>query len=810
MSPSRRRKTSERTSKPSRRQLADDLSELEPATGDELPLLEPAEELEELEPESPIKIEVGAAEDLGFETEVVLDVPEMDKKAVADALAAPLRWAADKNAAALRYRTVLVRFAGETLISTAAKDAVAEVMRGTKAVKVVVRRGYGDELVHEGALPKVAVKTRVAGDAVHVDIDSGTLDSNDLAAALQRELPKLTQAAKGKTYALTFHGSGPEAEVRSLLRAELLAAGATRARVDDAILFDRELESRVTFASSAGSAAIGVTPADDEDTTIAALDLVLMRNAAQLGGRKVFVEFHGRRAQERELARLVEISRSAQPARVQIAAASGEPDQIWPPLLELAEVGDLVVLHVRDGGRGRGGLVASFQREARALAAHLHGKSVTVDWPAGFDLDDALVKACVVDAVGAAGPRAVACTLAGEDREPFLPPPVTVAPGGSGGWVARLDTDAGKPQELVRAIERRLQASAAELRGQALRFEVKGSATTSRGMLRALSAASDRAGVARLEVEDRGVVDVVSPPLVAVTRSGAGAVRLAADPAGRNEAQVELALQRELEGVPAGDKVSWTVAASPLADALVAAAVARGVGCVVLEGDPPVQVHPPLLTVEADADGVTLRASPPSDDGAAAAQLAHELPAILQAQGDLGARTVRIVWPGAKLPATGVFAELVRRLVAAAPSRIMFDDGRGRRKQLHPEVVPDYVTLLGRKDDPAAPLVMLGIDAGRGDEHTARVLAKLATHAALLDGRRVLLVLRADDRDVAVNDKDPLVAAVRAVVDPVAAATLAYRGVDAQRRPFFVVVHSRIDKVAVGTRFSDPRVRRAK
>ena len=121
-------------------------------------------------------------------------------------------------------------------------------------------------------------------------------------------------------------------------------------------------------------------------------------------------------------------------------------------------------------------------------------------------------------------------------------------------------------------------------------------------------------------------------------------------------------------------------------------------------------------------------------------------------------------------------------------------------------MVPDYVTLLGRKDDPAAPLLLLGIDAGAGDEHVARVLAKLETIVGQVDGRRVLLVLRRDDADLVANVADPLIVAVRAVIDPRAAATLLFRGRDPQlQRPCFVAVHSRVPGMSVGTRFADPR-----
>jgi len=802
MTASRRRKTPDRSSKLGRRQLADDLGD---DGGEELPVLEP--ELAEEPVASPIAVAVNPATEADFDTEVVLDVPEMDKKAVADAVVAPLRRAADAAAPALRHRRVLVRFSGETLISSAAKDVVGQIMATTRALKVVLRRGYGDELLHEGKLPQVTIESRVDGDAVLFTIDCGDLDADDLAAALQLDVQKLTAPAKGKTLAFTFKGAAPSAEARSLLRAELLAAGAVRARVGEQVLFDRELEARVKLASSSGSAAVQVTPADDEDTTLAALDLVLAPNAAQLTGRKVFVEFLGRRARGRELARLVEICRSAQPARAEIAAESGEPDQMWPPLLEVAASGDGVELTVVDAGRSKGGLAASFAREVGTLRSRLLGKDVTVAWPAGFDLD-AKLEAGIVEALGAARPRTVACTFGSGEREPFLPPPLTRLPDAAGGRRLRLHTDAGKPPELARAIERRLRVDAPELRGQVVRVELSGAGTTSRGMLRALAAGGERAGIAVLEVEDRGVVDRLLPPMLAITRSPAG-VRVAADPEGRTPAQVELALARELDGAEFGSEALWTIARSPLERELVAAAVALGAGRVVLEGDPPLPVHPPLLNVARAGDRTTVRAAPGDGDEGAMLQLEYELPRVLAEHADWSDVTVLVVWPGARLPLAGAAATLVERLVQRSPRAVLLDAGRGRARQVFPPVVPDYVTVLGRRDDPAASMIMLGIDRGEGEDHASRVQAKLEALAGSIDGRRVLLVARDEgELEVAVADRDPLLATVRTFVDARAAATLAFRGLDARRRPYFEVVHSRVDDLKVGSRFADPRAGR--
>lgn len=806
MSPSRRRKTSARSSKSSRRALADDL-ELEPAEGaEELPLLEPAEdELVELDSESGIAITCEPTGEEGLDVAMVVDLPEMEKKAVVGALGEPLRRAADQHARMLRHRRIVVRFEGNTLIGSDAKAAVAEIMAAARPAKVVVRRGYGDEVVHESTPPSVTLRSREEAGAVVVDVDSGGLEPEDLVVALEAQMPGLTAGAAGKSFVFAFRGATPDAEGRGWLRSSLVAAGAARARLGEDVLLDRELEARVQLASSEGSAAIQVTPADEEDATLLAMDLVLAPAAAQLRGRKVFVEFLGRAPRARELERLVVLSRQAQPARVQVAAPAGVADQIWPPLLEVEEGAGGVVVRVRDGGRDRAAIIASFAREAAMHKSRLTGRPVTVDWPAGFALDEALEKTCLEATLGACRPTSVACTFGGENREPFLPRPVAVSSAKEAATL-RVDTDTGKPAELMRALDRSLGRTAAELAGKSVRVEIHGAGTTSRGMLRKIEEAGRRAGVRRLEIEEGGVVDVVLPPLLHVDKDG-GAVRVEVTPSDRTPAQVDLALQRELEAAEIAQGASWTLQASGQDDALVRAALARGASRVVLEGASPLQVHPPLLGAERTGDALVLRAAPSGDEASVTAQIEHELPRLLTAQGDLSPVAVTVVWPGAKDASAGPLAALVERLVAASPRVVLLDQGRGRARQLHPEVVPDYVTLLGRKDDPAAPLAMLGIDQGRGDAHLERVQAKLAMFAPLLEGRRVLLVLRDDGRDRPFAGDDPLLTAVRAFVDSRSAATLVFRGVDANRRPYFEAVHSTTEQVKVGTRFADPRPR---
>ena len=51
------------------------------------------------------------------------------------------------------------------------------------------------------------------------------------------------------------------------------------------------------------------------------------------------------------------------------------------------------------------------------------------------------------------GPSSLACTIHGDAREPFLPSPVRFDAAGEVKVIA-IETDAGKPKELQRAIDR--------------------------------------------------------------------------------------------------------------------------------------------------------------------------------------------------------------------------------------------------------------------------------------------------------------------------------------------------------------------
>ena len=135
--------------------VADELPTLE-AVADDLPILEAA--VEEPAAAGPVQVAALAGE-AGFDVVLQVDVADMDKKAVADAVKGPFAAACQRAAATLRHRKVLVRFGGEALIGSAVKELVAATLAPHKPLLAVVQRGMGDETVAQGKLPEVACAT---------------------------------------------------------------------------------------------------------------------------------------------------------------------------------------------------------------------------------------------------------------------------------------------------------------------------------------------------------------------------------------------------------------------------------------------------------------------------------------------------------------------------------------------------------------------------------------------------------------------------------------------------------------------------
>ncbi len=809
-----------------------------PEDTEDLPLLEAiADELEQVVIGDQAQATCASATEPGFDAAIAVAVPAMDKAVMAEAVAAAVRRVAEASASLVRNHRVVVVFTGDTIIGTGVKTVVGEVLQQAKARKIVIRRGYGDELLHDGPPPRVQVAKQLVDDTVRVEVATGELEAADLPAAMQQELVALVSGARGQKFAFAFTGAArPDAAMRELLTRTLGDAGAVRAAIGERVLFDRELEARVRIQPRGDDVAIDVIPADAELETQEALSMVVPPAAERLAGKVVNLQFQ-RAPRPQELAHAIALCQQAGPRRLEVAAG-GRVDVVLPRLVEVDSKGDEARVRLAIGGRDRAGVAVAFARECAGLRDSLKGRQLAVEVPDDPVADAALVDELLRNAVALLQPKALLRVVGGE-FEPVWPSPFTL---GSDGAVrtVRIDTDAGKPAQLLAAIERRMPAALVGFRGAAARLQFIGQAAPSRSLTRTLVSLLETAGVQRLEVDDHGAIDLILPPLLRIGGTAPGEVRVAANAAGRDPAQVEAALQRELTGI-AWQDATVTLVDSPLTERLVAVAIARGAAGVLLDGREPVQLHPRLLAQQRTGERIELRAAPGADVTMVARQVARELPSLLAAAGDLAGCTIAVSWPGAGVPATGPAATLLAEVIARGPAKLLLNashgwashgwaghgragDGRagdGRAgegwagegwagdgwRQVFPEVVLDYVVVLGRKDDGAAPLLMLGIDDGDAPEHQQRVLARLQSLADQMVGRRVLLVGRTTTGERALGDDEPVLAAVRAVVDPVAAATLAYRGHDRRGRPYFQVVHCGGGELAIGTAFADPRGR---
>ena len=105
-------------------------------------------------------------------------------------------------------------------------------------------------------------------------------------------------------------------------------------------------------------------------------------------------------------------------------------------------------------------------------------------------------------------------------------------------------------------------------------------------------------------------------------------------------------------------------------------------------------------------------------------------------------------------------------------------------------------------------MVLLGVADGDDAGHLQAVSAELQAHLPRLRGRAVLLIPQAGGADVPVRKPTPLVQLLGQVVPTGAAATLVFRGPDAQGRPHFQVLHSTLRALPVGAVFGDPRAAR--
>jgi len=835
--------------------IEDDLPVLEAADDlEELPLLEPMDDAAapaNAEPVGPVRVTLEAASEPGIDQVLAVEVAAMDKKDVPAAVQGPLAAAVAKHAPALRFRRVLVRFLGEAMIGSAMKEQVATQLRDAKPHRVVLRRGFGDETVLELPVPTLPMDLQADGETTKVSLITTGLEPADLAALLPARLQELAATAKGRRFTLLCQGGAKlDAALRDLAATTLAAAGANRVAAGERVLFDRELRDRVQWQERGGELVVTIDPASDELVTQEALQQRLPELAASIAGRIVRLEAKAPLgAAERQLC--LQLLTPAAPQHLSLQHGTAAPEVLWPPVLQ-CERGAEVRLLVQPHGRERAAVLAAIAAELPAHSAMLAGATVVVDWPAGFALD------AEVDALLAkvfAGAARGACTVAGDLREPFHPLPLR-ASGDATQRRIELDTDAGKPPELVRAVERRLPAIAATLRGSAVRLVLQGAAAPSRTLLRTLVAAIETAGCTRLEVEARGAdgkpsLDVLLPPLLTISQDQSG-VRLAAVAGGRDAAQIGLALARELDAAALAKGCHCTVSTSSATAALVAALVARGAGKVLVDGPSLLQVHPPLFAA-AERKGAqwSVRATPGAEEAMLTRQLEAELPALLAKAGRLQGAEAVVVWPGAGDPPAGAVADLVAKLVAQGVASVELDAGDGRPFQVHPPVpelelveeveaapaatvaaaapvaaapvaaaasaaaVPvgdALLRVLLRRDESVPALLVLGVEAGADAggvdaNHAAAAMAQLQQHLPRFRGRAVLLVLQHQGQDVPLRRAQPFATQLAQAVATTAAATLVFRGPDAAGRSHFQVLQSTLRALPVGAAFGDPRAK---
>lgn len=811
-----------------------ELPELEPI--DELPELEPIDELPELEAieedDGPVQGSCSESEDAGFDTAVTLDVPDMPKKEVLEAVDAPLARIAGAFGHMLRHKVVLVRFTGDGLVGSAVKGVVAERLGPAKPLKVVVKRGFGDEVVHEGALPTVEVAVADAGDGTEVTVDVGSCEQVDLPTAMAPHVVALVERAAGGRFVFQFRGGAkPDSATREALATALRDAGARRVAVGARVLFDLDVEEQVKCSVSGAEASIAVGLDVDDEDAVDALSLVLPRHREHLDGKRVRLELARASAVVQRFC--VDFARDAGATLVTVGPR-GAAEVVWPPLVSMRG-GKELELRLTPNGRERPAVLAALVAECAAHHDDTAGKDVVVDWPEGFELDAEAI-AALEEARKAMAPHRLSCTVHGDAREPFVPTPVRFENDGDVEVVV-VETEAGKPKELQRAIHRRLPNHLDNLAGRAVRVEAHGDAPLSRTLRDHLCGAVAEVGPTRLELAEGGDVDVMLPPMIELAEDGDRLI-VRCELAGRDEAQQQRAVRRELEGVEVALK-AVLVEASPAAALVADYALEQGASRVVLGGPEPMQVHPPLIE-RAEKKGKQARLTvEPSGDAAMDARMVDaELPSRLEEIGSLVGATVTVSWPGVEADAVAV-AKTVEALRAKNAAKVLLDSGEDEPAQLYPEAAPEVeapapaaeaapgseqpasadadvrtaappasdglLTLIQRIDDQTPPVAVVGVADGEGEDHLAAVNGALERSSPHFVGRAVLLVPQRAGVDAPVRRPTPLAQLLSRAVPQAAAATLLFRGPDAQGRAHFEVVDSSVPHLPTGATFADPR-----
>ncbi len=787
-------------------EIQSDLPELEPL--DELPELEPVEELPELEELEedigPVKGECVDTDEDGFETVITLTVPDMPKKEVPDAVEGPLQRIAGSFRSKLRHRKVLVRFAGDGLIGSAVKDLVEERLEPVKPLMVVVRRGFGDECVHQGELPIVKLESTSVDRTVRVKVATGECEQEDLMVALQPHIDGLVESVPARRVTFLFTGNAkPDAAIREMLSTKMREAGARSTTVGARLLFDLDLAERVRVTTARDKVSVDISLEGDDAECIDGISFVLADHKKDFDGKSARLHVRSGAAAVQDFC--VDFARGAGASLVELGG-EGDAEIVWPPMLSV-RAGQEMEFRMTPNGRSRKAVLAAFVRELADHHEETAGKDVVIDWPAEIEFDQE-VSDVLAGAIKHMAPHRLACTFNGEDREPFVPEPVKFGADGDVRTIV-VESDAGKPKELQRAMDRRLPEHRGELSGAAVRIEVHGDAPLTRSVRNSLCAAVVDAGAAQVDLSEGGEIDRVHPLMLTVEQGKHG-LQITCSPGDRDERQQQRAIARELGGVEIALQ-SVTIVESPSAEHVAKFALEQGAAEIVLDGAERRRLHPPLFeAIQQRGRKLRLVADPTGDDLKDRRMIDAELPARLDEAAPLAGAQVTLVWPGGTADTDGV-QHIAEALLAREVAVLKLERAEGEVEQMHPDPSTQpaeagaLLSLLGRSDAASPPMVLLAVADGDGEEHLQAVLAELNEHLAKFTGRAVLLVVqdRGDDRPV--RAVTPLARLLAQAVPQTASATLLFRGPDDQGRPHFEVLHSSVAALPVGGAFGDPR-----
>ena len=727
----------------------DNLEELE-----ELEELDELEELEEWEPtdgDDRVKINHDATGGDGFDVKLTIKIDDMEKAAVAEALDAPLRSAMAALGDALRWQTVLVSFEGETLISSAAKAQVAETMAAASPRQVIVQRGFGDELVLENDLP--SIDCTVDSDpenptSLRAVMETGDLDVTDQAVAMASAMNAGLADVSGKAIDAHFRGAtDPDEAIIESLVGHLDRGGATRLVVNTStgarLLFDRTLESMVTIDEAADETRVTIRLGDDQETTCDAMALVLPPAHHRLNGKRVVVSCEGGRARPDELAALLCHAAGTTPARLELDHG-GARELLWPLLISTPG-DDAGLVEIRPAGRDRKGVLDSLAREAAGLS-RTSGLAVTIDLPADHSLDTEL-EAALLAALAPHSPATIACSFGGDNREPLAPAALEISPGPDGQLTIAIQTDAGKPAELVRAIERRMPTLSDKLSGADVTLQVTGDGAVSRSMRRTLLQQLELAGVGFARLLDQGETVVLLPHLLSHASDDGGSRAVTVNEGGRSPEQLAQDLDSEL---------------TSLIDDQALAGVT-------------VTIHWPEVTAEDD------RLTAMTD------RLTQSEPAAIMLARPAGEPTQLYPEELEELPELDELPEQPQEepssMEAAASAHI-----------------------VGRREHASPPMIMIALDPGASTDATQASLDALSND---LNGKQVLVLYRSQHGEQSPDASAPSVALARDTIGGVAAAVLEFHRGSAGTPDHFQVTYSSLPGLTVDDRLRDPRPSRA-